>query len=139
MVLFKQKKRRTLWLWALLLSVLLLSVQGVKLHVHSLDHDLEHSQIGIELPLEHSEQNNAHLSSDFSHEDHHDGLTSELETNSYGLKKVSSSVLTLALFATVLTLFHTGFYRQIVYPRRNKIAIFPRRYINFPPLRAPPL
>jgi len=137
---FRQTKKRTLFLWVLLLSIALLCAQGVKLHAHSLDHDQEHSHIGVLAATEHSQLSKVHLSTDVSHEDHHDEVTSEIDVSSYGfLKKVSNSVLTLALFVTLLILFNTGFYRQIFARRHNKIAFIPRRYVNSPPLRAPPL
>jgi len=137
---FRQTKKRTLFLWTLLLSIALLSAQGIKLHVHSLDHNQEYDHISIESLVDHSKISKVHLSTDVTHEDHHDGITSELDVSYYGfMKKVSNSVLTLVFFFILFTLFFISSYRQIFYRRRNNIAMLPWRYINSPPLRAPPL
>ncbi|NOX43621.1 MAG: hypothetical protein GXP19_07805 [Gammaproteobacteria bacterium] len=140
-------KKRTLFLWTLLLSMVLLCAQGVKLHVHSLDHDYDqtHSHIAAEAAAKHSHLSEAHLSTDISHGDHHDEMVSEVDVSPYGLlkkgllKKVSTSALTLALLATVVILLFAGFYQQIYHRRRAKDFIFRWRYLLFPPLRAPPL
>ena len=146
MTFFRQTKKHTLFLWTLFLSIVLLCAQGVKLHVHSFghDHDQQHSHIAleveVEVEVEHSHLSEAHLSTDVSHDDHHSEVVSELDANPNGLlKKVSSSALTLALFATVLTLLFPGFYQQIFHRRRDKAVFLPWRYLLSPPLRAPPL
>lgn len=140
MILFRQTKKRNLFLWALLLSIALLCAQGVKLHVHSLDHDQQHSHIATEAAAEHSHLSEAHLSTDVSHSDHHDEVVSELDVSSHGLlKKVSSSVLTLALLVTMFALLLPAFYRQTFHRRRDIDTILPWRYHLSPPLRAPPL
>lgn len=120
----------------------LLCAQGVKLHVHSLDHDhnQQHSHIASEAVAEHLHLSDAHLSTDVSHGDHHDKVVAELDASPYGLlKKVSNSVLTLALFATFFVFFLSGFYQQTFRHRRDKSIILPWRYRLSPPLRAPPL
>lgn len=142
MTFFRQTKKHTLFLWILLLSTVLLCAQGVKLHVHSFghDHDQRHSHIALEVEVEHSHLSEVHLSTDVSDDDHHDEAVSELDLSPSGLlKKVSNSVLTLALLATVLTLLFPGFYQQIVHRRRDKDVFLPWRYLLSPPLRAPPL
>jgi hypothetical protein len=142
MTFFRQTTKRTLFLWALLLSIALLCAQGVKLHVHSIDHDhdRQHSHIAAEAVAEHSHLSEAHLSSDVSHGDHHDEVVSELDVSPDGLlKKASSNVVVLALLAAVFTLLLPGLYQQIFHRRRDKDAILPWRYLLSPPPRAPPL
>jgi len=141
MILFRQTKKRTLFLWTLLLSVALLCAQGVKLHVHSIDHDhdRQHSHITAEAVTEHSHLSEVHLSSNISHGDHHDEVVSEHDASPNGLlKKASSNVVMLALLATVLSLLFPGFYQQTFHRRRDKDAILPWRYLLSPPPRAPP-
>ncbi len=142
MIFFRQTKKRTLFLWALFLSIALLCAQDVKLHVHNLDHNhgQQQSHIATKAAAEHSHLSEAHLSIDVSHGDHHDEVLSELDVSSYGLlKKVSNSVLTLALLVTVFALLLAAFYRQTFHRRRDKDAILPWQYHLSPPLRAPPL
>lgn len=137
---FRQTSKRTLFLWTLLLSIALLCSQGIKLHVHNLDHNHEHSHAGLQSTTDHSQLSKVHLSTDITHEDHHDEVMSEIDISLYGfMKKVSNGLLTLALFVTLFTLLYTGFYRKTFYRRSNKIVLIPWRYINSPPLRAPPL
>ncbi len=128
MILFRQTQKQTLFLWTLLLSVALLCAQGVKLHVHNLDHDhdQQHSHIAAETIAEHSHLSEVHLSTDISHGDNHDEVLSELDVSAYGLlKKVSNSVLTLALLVSVFALLLPAFYRQTFHRRRDKDAILP--------------
>lgn len=144
MILLRQMKKRTLFLWVFLLSTALLCAQGVKLHVHSFgqehDHDQQYSHIAAEAVAEHSHLSEAHLSTDISHGDHHDEVVSELDASPDGLlKKVSSNILTLALLATVFILLLPTFYQQTFHRRRDKNSFLPWRYLFSPPLRAPPL
>jgi hypothetical protein len=145
-MIFRQTETRPLFLWILLLSIALLCAQGVTLHVHDLGHgldrkhDLQHSHIDSEFVAEHAHLSEAHLSTDVSHGDHHDELVSELDASPDGLlKKVSTSVLTLALFAAVLALLFPHFYQLTFLRRRDKDVILSWRYLLSPPLRAPPL
>ncbi|MEN8180010.1 MAG: hypothetical protein ABFS39_15520 [Pseudomonadota bacterium] len=141
MIFFRQTTKRTSFLWALLLSVALLCAQGVKLHVHSIDHDHDqrHGHMTTEA-AEHSHLSEAHLSSDVSHGDHHDEVVSELDASPDGLlKKVSSNVFMLALLATVFSLLLLGFYQHAFHRRSDNDAILPWRYLLSPPSRAPPL
>ncbi len=142
MIIFRQLKKPTLYLWVLLLSVSLLCTQSVKLHVHNFgpehDHDQQYNPIATEAVTQHSHLSEVHLSTDISHINHHDEVLLELDANPVGfLKKVSSNILTLALLTTLFTLLLVGFYQQILLRYRKKVAIFPRRFS--PPLRAPPL
>lgn len=139
---YHKTKKRNLYLWAVLLSVALLCAQGVKLHVHDLnhDHDQQHSHSPAEGTVNHSHLSVAHLSSDTSHVDHHEEVVTEIDTSQDGLLiKVSSSISLLALLATVLTLLLPGFNRYTFLPRRENGTNIPWRYHISPPLRAPPL
>lgn len=142
MIFFRQATKSTSLLWALLLSVTLLCAQGVKLHVHGIDHnyDQQHSHIAVEAVAEHSHLSEAHLSSDVSHGDQHDEVVSELDASPDGLlKKVSSNLFMLALLASVFSLLFPGFYQQAIHRRSDNDAILPWRYLLSPPPRAPPL
>lgn len=139
---YHKTKKRTLYLWAVLLSVAVLCAQGVKLHVHDLthDHDQQHSHSPTEEEVNHSHLSVAHLSSDISHVDHHEEVVTEIDTSQNGLLiKVSSSISLLALLATALTLLLPSFNRYTFHPRRENDTNIPWRYHTSPPLRAPPL
>jgi hypothetical protein len=142
MIFFRRAIKRNLFPWVLLLSVALLCAQGVKLHVHSIDHahNQQYGHITIDAAAEHSHRSELHLSHDVSHVDHHDEVVSELDVSPDGLlKKVSSKVVMLVLLATLLSLFLFGFFQQILQRYRDGDAILPWRYLFSPPLRAPPL
>ena len=120
----------------------LLCSQGVKLHVHELDHDhdQQHGHIPAEETLEHSHLSVAHLSSDISHIDHHEEVVSEIDASQDGLQvKVYSGIFLLALLASVFTLILPNFYRYKFHLRRANDTNIPWRYHISPPLRAPPL
>jgi len=137
----RQTKIHALFPWILVLSIALVSTQGVKLHVHGLghDHDQRHSHT-CPKAVEHPHLSEPHLSTDLSHDDYHDEVVSELDANPDGLlKKVSSTVLILALFAMVLTLLLSGFNQLISHRRRDNGVNLSWRYLYSPPLRAPPL
>lgn len=140
MIFPRQITNLTPLLWALLLSMALLCAQGVQLHLHSIDHDQRHSHITIEAAAEHSHLSGAHLSSDISHGEHHNGVISELDASPSGLlKKVSSNIVMQALPATALSLLYPGFYLQTFYRHRDEETTLPWRYLLSPPPRAPPL
>ena len=144
MIHFSPMKQRTLILWTLLLSLALICTQGVKLHVHNLDHDHDHDQrhshTTVDAASEHSHLSKAHLSIDITHSDHHDETVSELDNSSYGLlKKVFNNVLTLAILVTVFSLLLPSFCQQTFLYRRDKKTNRSWRYLFSPPLRAPPL
>lgn len=125
-MIFRQTKTHALLPWIFSFSIALLCTQSVKLHAHGIghDHDQKHSHITHEVTAKHSHLSNAHLFTDISHGDHHDEPVSELDASPDGLlKKVSTSKLALALFATVLTLLFPGFYRLIFLRHRDKGVI----------------
>ncbi|MCK5649430.1 MAG: hypothetical protein KAI22_11180 [Gammaproteobacteria bacterium] len=139
MILFRQIKKRTLFLWVLLLSTALLFAQSMTLHVHTFDHEQEYSHDSTEVAIEHIHLTEAHLSTDISHGDEHDQIMSEVDVSQDGLmKKVSSNLIMLALFTIVLTILTSHFYLRIFYRYRDNDAAIPWRYLLSPPLRAPP-
>ena len=142
MTIFHQMKKRTLFLWVVLLSITLLCVQSMTLHIHAFDQDHEqgYSHIGEEAVNEHSHLTEAHLSSDISHYYHHDEIMSEIDVNQDALmKKVSSNVIVLAFFSIVITILLSNIFLRIFYRHRNDNINIPWRYLLSPPLRAPPL
>lgn len=125
-----------------MLSIALLCAQGVKLHVHDLDHghDQQHAHTPAEGTAEHSHLSTAHLSSDISHTDHHDEIASEVDASQDGLLvKISNSIFLLAILAYAFIVFLPGFYRFTFSRRRENNTNIPWRYHISPPLRAPPL
>lgn len=142
MTIFHQMKKRTLLLWVVLLSITLLCVQSMTLHIHAFDQDHEqgYSHIPEEAVNEHSHLTEAHLSTDISHDYHHDEIMSEIDVNQDALmKKVSSNVIVLAFFSIVITILLSNIFLRIFYRHRNDNINIPFRYLLSPPLRAPPL
>ncbi len=137
---FRQRNRRTLLLWSLLLCLALLFAQGVKLHVHSLDHghDNHHSH-AINEAGDHGHLSKAHFTHDTSHNDHHDGVVSEVDISPDGLlKNVQNNFFAIALFALFFTLMTFVSSRQLVQYCRESKLILHSYYVLSPPLRAPP-
>lgn len=138
---FRQTKKQTLFLWILLISIALLCAQGVKLHTHFLDHEhnQQHSHDSIGVTAEHAHLSDSHLSTDVSHGDHHGEVVLELDASPDGvLKKGSSSVPMLALFAAILSFLLFNFAPLALQRRGNDITI-PQQFFISPPLRGPPL
>lgn len=139
-MIFRQMKTHTLSLWVLLLSMALLCTQGVTLHVHSLDHDQQHSHASSGAATGHSHLSKPHLSTDVSHAAYHNEIVSELDISPDTLqKKVSGSVLTLVLLVAVQVLLFPGFFQRLFHRHRDRNVVFSWRYLFSPPLRAPPL
>ncbi len=136
----RQMKTCVLSLWVLVLSVTLLCAQGVTLHVHSLGHDQQHTHTSSEAVPGHSHLSEVHLSTDVSHAEYHNEVASELDMSPDVLpKKVSSSVLVLALLIPILALFLSGVYQRLFRRYYDRSVVFPWRYLFSPPLRAPPI
>ena len=128
-------------MWSLLLSLALLCAQGVKLHVHDLDHghDNHHSHAHvIDEASDHGHLSKAHSSHDTSHDDHHDSVASEIDVSPDGVLKNSNTVFALALIVFFITLMIPASLRQRVHHRRENDFILHRDYALSPPLRAPP-
>ena len=142
---FRQLQKPTLLLWTVALSLAILCAQGVKLHVHDFEHEhgtSHHDQIDVGSAMassDHSHANGIHFANDISHVDHHGGNIPELDISPDGLlKKISSSVLTLALLAIFLLSFLPRLTRES-YQRHHHIRLrLSRPYYYSPPLRAPP-
>ena len=129
-------------MWSLLLSLSLLCGQGIKLHVHNLDHGHD-EYIGhahaADQASDRSRLSKAHYAHDRSHDDHHNGVVSEVDVTPDGvLKNLSGNTLTLALFALLFTLLLSAPSLQVVHRYRESKPILYGRYLLSPPLRAPP-
>jgi len=136
---FRKTNKRILFAWTIILSLLILFAQGVTLHVHSFDHDPLQNHHSIADLNDHSHLSEAHLSVDFSHNDHHDKVTSEIDASpDCILKQVSANVTVIALLAMALTLLLSGLCRN-TFLRYCRYVALSRRYHLFPSLRAPPL
>ena len=140
---FRQINRQTLLILSLLILLSLLTVQGVNLHVHSLDHGHGDHQSHVHMIDEadgHSHLSKAHFTHDTSHNDHHGGSISEIDISSDGvLKKASSSIFAIALIIFLLALLIFAPSRQLIVGRWHERKLFSYRYYSLsPPLRAPP-
>jgi len=140
---FRQINRQTLLILSLLISLSLLSAQGVNLHVHSLDHGHDDHQghaHAIDEADGHSHLSKAHFTHDTSHDDHHNGVISEIDISSDGvLKKASSSIFAIALIVFLFALLVLTPSLQLIVGRWHERKLFSYRYYSLsPPLRAPP-
>ncbi len=139
---FRRILRRTLLLWSLLLSLSLLCGQGIKLHAHNLGHDHDESIVHTHAADEvsdHSRLSRSHYAHDTSHSEHHSDVVSDVDVTPDGVwKKLSSNMLTLALFTLLFVLVLSAPLRQRVHRYRESKSILFRRYLLSPPLRAPP-
>lgn len=128
------------YLWILFISVALLCAQGVKLHLHNLDHDHGSKHLSSIDDAKHSHMSVAHLATDTSHIDHHNEVVTEIDASPDGLiKKGISDIPEHALIAFVFSALLIGFYRSTIHRRRCSHTKVPWRYHISPPLRAPPL
>tara|TARA_R110002074_G_scaffold44181_1_gene114822 strand:- start:342 stop:713 length:372 start_codon:yes stop_codon:yes gene_type:complete len=123
---------------------MLLCVQNLQFHVHSLDHHgpLQHHDSQIDLNNgEHDQVAVKHLAIDSSHADHHDLLVVEMDASPDTIFKQSSmNGASVALFTLIFMLLILGVYARYL-PRNRRLASFvpSRRFHLFPLLRAPPL
>jgi len=147
MTFFRLTNKPVLLLWSLLLSLSLLCAQGAKLHTHNLDHGHNdhpndyHSHIHsiIDEAGDHGHLSKAHFTHDTSHNDHHDGVISEVDISPDGLlKNANDNVFEIVLFALFFTLMIFVSSRQLVQRCRESKLILHRYYVLSPPLRAPP-
>ncbi|MFT7186483.1 MAG: putative membrane protein YeiB [Pseudohongiellaceae bacterium] len=136
---FSKPNKRTLFVWATLLSLLMLFSQGVTLHVHSFDHNPLQNHHSIDDLNDHSHASVAHLSIDSSHEDHHDDVTSVISAcPACILNQASTNVTVLAMLAMVLMLILPALCRTTFSSIHCGVK-HPWRHYFFPQLRAPPL
>lgn len=138
----RRLNKRRLIVLSILLSLLLLSGPGVKLHVHGLDAGHEHAS---HQPHSVNENNSsvtlskAHFSHDLSHE-HNQRVISEVEiTNEVLLKNINISVLGLAISMLFFSLMICIQSRPFIQRRGKNKLIFYSYYLLSPPLRAPPV
>lgn len=141
MAIFRLIDKRALLLWNLLLVLLLLCAQGVKLHVHNLDH--KHSEYhshthAVDEAGDHVHLSKAHSAHDTSHNDHYGGVISEIEITSDGVLKNASDIFAIAVMVFFFTLVISLSSRQSVQRCRKNKLIFHGYYLLSPPLRAPP-
>lgn len=139
---FRRVNKRLLLLWGLLLFLSLLCVQGVALHIHSLDYghgDHHNYSHAIEEESGHAHLSKAHFTHDTSHNDNHDGTVSEIDVSPDGLLKKSSkniSSMALIAFFFILVMFVSSL--QLIH-RCSESRRSPQRfYFLNPPLRTPP-
>lgn len=139
----RNSKKSTLYLWVISLSIALLCAQGVKFHVHTLDHDHHHDDQNHPDQLtvaEHNHVSIAHLSADNSHSDHHDQVIYESDAcPDCLLTKISSKAPFTVLLAALFILLLTGVCRHTYVRRQDDDITILRRSYFAPPLRAPPV
>ncbi len=138
---FRQISRPTFLLGSLLLSLALLCVQGAKLHVHNLDHghDNHHTHThAVDEASDHTHLSKAHFAHDRSHDDHHDGVVSEVDISPYRLLKNTNNNVVTVLFSLFFTLMTFASSRWLYQCYRKNKLIFHSCYPISPPLRAPP-
>jgi len=137
----RQIDRRTLLLWALLLSLALLCSQGIRLHIHNHGHDHTHTD-SIDGADDHghlSNLSNPHFAHDTSHNDHHNGTIFEMDISPDRVSKTpSDNIFAVVLFTFFFTLITSVFSRQLVQCRRESRLVLHKYYTLSPPLRAPP-
>lgn len=142
----RKMKKSSLVFWVILLSIALLSAQGVMLHVHAVDHDHHQRQthnhdslLDQQPTAEHTHISIAHLSADTSHSDHHDRVIYENDAcPDCLLTKISHKAPVTALIFMLFILLLTGVCRQSYKRRRDDNIHFSWRFHFTPPLRAPP-
>lgn len=139
---FRKKKKSTLYLWILFLSVALLCSQGLKLHVHDIGHDHhdQHSHSDQITVIEHNHVSIVHLSLDDSHGDHHDQVIYESDAcPDCLLTKVFNNVPLAALISVLFILLLFGISRR-TFIRQGEEHKVQTRWPHFTPLlRAPPV
>lgn len=136
---FRQPNKRRFIVLSLLLSLLLLSMPGAKLHVHALDHEQgDHQNQSLVDTSGNTYLSKAHFSHDLSHEHDH-GVISEVEvSNDVLLKNININALGLAISMLFFSLMICVRSRPFIQRRRENKLIFYSYYLLSPPLRAPP-
>ena len=136
---FRRLNRKGLPAWGFLCSLALLFVQGVGLHIHTLDHDSEYQNHlhSAEVSESHLHTSSLHFSTDLTHDEHHDGSVTEVDFSLDGLFKDIKNIFSIALLVFILVLALLFVWRA---PSGWYICI--QSYLNLyrlaPPLRAPP-
>jgi beta-lactamase regulating signal transducer with metallopeptidase domain len=129
--------------WAFVLCVVVAFAPSAKLHIHELDHEPlgganTLAVLANSSPL-HSHATEVHAAANLSHDDHHDGVVTDIEASPKGLTKVLVNVLVMALFV-IITLIVLINATGLLYTRPvDSTRSSPARYHLVQPVRAPPL
>lgn len=114
---FQKKNKSTQLLWMAFLSIALMCSQGMKFHLHGLDHgddDPHRAHQSVAVEHEHMTLSNLHSLNDLSHVDHHNEIVSEIDTSKNALlKNIAGKVPALAFLVAVLSLLLSVFIRDI--------------------------
>ncbi|MBZ0070125.1 MAG: hypothetical protein K8I04_00120 [Gammaproteobacteria bacterium] len=118
-------------LWVAYLAIALVFVQGVRLHVHTYNHDSATS--------DHTHQEQAHFDTVGTGQ-HHPDEVAQIDLSQDGfLKKLPLSSLVIALFAAVIMLLSRRPASQVSWRPDRRILPLSWPFSLRPPLRAPPL
>jgi hypothetical protein len=140
---FPNTNKRTQFQLLFFLSIALLSCQGMKFHLHNLDHDLDdlhHAHDSVAAEHAHMTLSNLHPLNDLSHSDHHDQKVSEIDLGQNGLlKNLVSKVPTLAFLVSIFSILLSVYIRNTNFrhPKNDAVTYWVHHFS--PPLRAPPL
>lgn len=139
---FQKKNNSTQLLWMAFLSIALMCSQGMKFHLHGLDHgddDLHRAHQSVAVEHEHMTLSNLHSLNDLSHVDHHHEIVFEIDASkNVLLKNIAGKVPALALLVSIFPLLLTVFIRDISFRSpRSDVEAYWSHHLS-PPLRAPP-
>ncbi len=125
---------------ALLLCLVLLSVQGAKLHVHYLDcgHEPSTGPMATHESGRHPTHTKVHLVTDNSHHAHPKAGMSELDLSPQGLLKNLPGIGNLILAVICICLLLLPVFIRLKQRQRYTPPPHSWRYALSPPLRAPP-
>jgi len=136
---FRRINRLALLLWSVLITLSLLSAQGVALHVHSFEHGSDESHVhGMDEVSDHAHLNQVHFTYDETHNDYHDGVVSEIDVSPEGLLKSFNNVLAIVLVAFIVSVVMLSTARLLLCRYRDSKLTVNKHYVLSPPLRAPP-
>ncbi len=139
---FHKTNKRTQLLWMAFLSIALLCSQGMKFHLHGLDHDVDgrhHAHQSVAAEHANMTLSNLHPLNDLSHLDHHDQKVSEIDLSQNGLlKNLVSKVPALAFLVSICSILLSVYIRDTNFhhPKNDVVTYWVHHFS--PPLRAPP-
>lgn len=140
---FHKTNKRTQFMWLFFLSIALLCSQGMKFHLHGLEHDvddLHHAHQSVAAEHAHMTLSNLHPLNDLSHSDHHDQKVSEIDLGQNGLlKNLVSKVPALAFLVSIFSILLSFYIRDTNFRHPNNDVVTYWVHHFSPPLRAPPL
>lgn len=117
--------------WVAYLALALVFVQGVRLHVHTYNHD--------PLTSDHTHQQQAHVDHGSLEQGHPDEV-GQIDLSQQGfLKKLTLGSLVIALFAAVILLLPRRLGSRISWRPYRHAPLLSWPFSLRPPLRAPPL